>query len=191
MKVLTWEEILTLSLSEYFRRGTALSIGSFDGPHLGHLTLFREVLSYAKNKSLLSGLITFKKPLSSIKMSSEYWGDISTLEERLCIFEKLGFDFCIVIKFDSKFANIEGQEFFEILRDKLNLKFIVEGVDFKCGHKGTYDKDKIEAFCKDNNLSFAFMPLLKRNGERISSTKIRELLHSDSVSEARNLLVQE
>ncbi len=118
-------------------------------------------------------------------------GDISTLEERISVFEKLGFDFCVIIEFNEEFANIEGAAFFETLRDFMKMKFIAEGEDFKCGHKGAFAKDQIEAFCRNNRIDFSFLPLLKKNGERISSSKIRELLHEDFVSEANELLFHE
>lgn len=196
MKVFSWDDILknkgcSSLAADYFARGTALTIGSFDGPHLGHLTLFKEVLNYAEKNGLISGVVTFRKPLPSFKHASSYMGDISTLDERLAVFEKLGFDFSLVIEFDEDFANIEGGIFFEILRDSMNLAFLAEGVDFKCGHKGSYGKDQIERFCLENGLKCSFLPLVKKNGERISSSKIRELLCADSVEEANELLVHE
>lgn len=195
MKVFVWNEILNgaeyESALNYFSKGTALTIGSFDGPHLGHLTLFKEVLRFSRQNNLLSGVISFKKPLPAFKHSDNYMGDISTLEERISVFEKLGFDFCVIIEFNEEFANIEGSAFFETLRDFMKMKFIAEGEDFKCGHRGAFGKNQIEAFCRDNNIDFSFLPLLKRNGERISSSKIRELLHEDFISEANELLFHE
>lgn len=195
MKVFVWNEILNgaeyESALNYFSKGTALTIGSFDGPHLGHLTLFKEVLRFSRQNNLLSGVISFKKPLPAFKHSDNYMGDISTLEERISVFEKLGFDFCVIIEFNEEFANIEGSAFFETLRDFMKMKFIAEGEDFKCGHRGAFGKNQIEIFCRDNNIDFSFLPLLKRNGERISSSKIRELLHEDFISEANELLFHE
>lgn len=195
MKVFVWNEILNgaeyESALNYFSKGTALTIGSFDGPHLGHLTLFKEVLRFSRQNNLLSGVISFKKPLPAFKHSDNYLGDISTLEERISVFEKLGFDFCVIIEFNEEFANIEGSAFFENLHDFMKMKFIAEGEDFKCGHRGAFGKNQIETFCRDNNIDFSFLPLLKRNGERISSSKIRELLHEDFISEANELLFHE
>lgn len=195
MKVFVWNEILNgaeyESALNYFSKGTALTIGSFDGPHLGHLTLFKEVLRFSRQNNLLSGVISFKKPLPAFKHSDNYMGDISTLEERISVFEKLGFDFCVIIEFNEEFANIEGSAFFETLRDFMKMKFIAEGEDFKCGHRGAFGKNQIETFCRDNTIDFSFLPLLKRNGERISSSKIRELLHEDFISEANELLFHE
>lgn len=172
----------------YFEKGSAVSVGSFDGPHRGHFAIFRQVLSFAEKNGILSGLVTFEKPLSSIKEGAGYKGDISTLQERLEIFEKLGFDFVLVIHFDEKIRQIEGKDFFSILKEKLSLKFIAEGEDFHCGHNGSFAKPQIQSFCAENKISSMFVPLVKENGKRISSTLIRNLISEKNMAEANDLL---
>ena len=103
MKIFCWEEIYNLfscsfeeiknSTDSFFLDGTAISVGCFDGPHLGHKFLFSSVLKYSKDNHLKSGLVTFLRPLPSLKFKNEYLGDIATLNQRLSEYEKLGFDF--------------------------------------------------------------------------------------------------
>lgn len=188
MKIITWPDLLKEENQSYFEKGSAVSVGSFDGPHRGHFAIFRQVLSFAEKNGILSGLVTFEKPLSSIKEGSGYKGDISTLQERLEIFEKLGFDFVLVIHFDEKIRQIEGKDFFSILKEKLSLKFIAEGEDFHCGHNGSFAKPQIQAFCAENKISSMFVPLVKENGKRISSTLIRNLISEKNMVEANDLL---
>lgn len=188
MKIITWPDLLKEENQSYFEKGSAVSVGSFDGPHRGHFVIFRQVLSFAEKNGILSGLVTFEKPLSSIKEGAGYKGDISTLQERLEIFEKLGFDFVLVIHFDEKIRQIEGKAFFSILKEKLSLKFIAEGDDFHCGHNGSFAKPQIQAFCAENKISSMFVPLVKENGKRISSTLIRNLISEKNMAEANDLL---
>lgn len=188
MKIITWPDLLKEENQSYFEKGSAVSVGSFDGPHRGHFAVFSQVLSFAEKNGILSGLVTFEKPLSSIKEGAVYKGDISTLQERLEIFAKLGFDFVLVIHFDEKIRQIEGKDFFSILKEKLSLKFIAEGEDFHCGHNGSFAKPQIQAFCAENKISSMFVPLVKENGKRISSTLIRNLISEKNMVEANDLL---
>ncbi len=187
MKVFYWNEIIN-SKESILRKSTALSVGSFDGPHKGHFEIFKEILEFSKENGSLSGLVTFERPVSSIKQGTNYKGDISSLEERLRVFRKIGFDFVVVIHFDEDFKKIEGKEFFEILKNKLNLKCIVEGEDFCCGYKGSFSKEQIQRFCEENEIKSVFVKLVKEDGKRISSTLIRSLLAENNVDEAKKLL---
>ncbi len=188
MKIIAWTDLQNEENQIFFEKGSAVSIGSFDGPHKGHFAIFRKILDFSRQNGTLTGLVTFEKPVSSIKQGDKYKGDISTLEERLEIFRKLGFDFVLVIHFDEKFKQIEGDDFFRVLKEKLKLKCIVEGEDFCCGHNGTFAKPQIQDFCKENKISSFFIELVKEDGKRISSTMIRELLAEKNIDKAERLL---
>ena len=188
MKIIAWTDLQNEENQFFFEKGSAVSIGSFDGPHKGHFEIFKKILEFSRQNGTLSGLVTFEKPVSSIKQGDKYKGDISTLEERLEIFRKLGFDFVLVIHFDEKFKQIEGYDFFRVLKEGLKLKCIVEGEDFCCGHNGTFAKPQIQDFCKENKISSFFIELVKEDGKRISSTMIRKLLAEKNIDKAERLL---
>lgn len=189
MKVISWAELTNDScFAGQFEKGAAVTVGSFDGPHKGHYALFKKVLDFSKKNGTLSGIITFEKPVSSIKQGESYKGDISTLEKRLEIFNSLGFDFVLVIHFDKKFSLLEGSVFFQILKERLNLKFIAEGEDFCCGHNGSFSRMQIQEFCQKNNIEYSFIELVKEDGKRISSTMIRELIAGKHIDMAEKLL---
>ncbi len=189
MKIISWADFLLGNFkNDFINCGTALTIGSFDGPHRGHFAVFKEVLDFSKKNGTKSGIVTFEKPITALKEGKNYKGDISTLQERLKIFSDLGFDFALVIHFDSDFKNISGETFFSILKEKLNLKFVAEGKDFCCGKGGSFGKAEIESFCKKNKIKSQFIELVKEDGKRISSTMIRELLEKNELDEAKSLL---
>ena len=114
MKVFDWNDIQNVK-SDFFEKGSALTIGSFDGPHKGHESLFVSVLNAATEKNLISGIITFKQALPGLKHPVNYAGDIATLQQRLFQYENKGFDFVVVIDFNESFSHISGRDFFEIL----------------------------------------------------------------------------
>lgn len=190
MLTLLWNDLIENGFCKNvdLKNGSAVTVGSFDGPHRGHFAIFKEIFEYSKNHGTKNGIITFERPVSALKEGENYKGDISTLEERLKIFSSLGFDFSVVIHFDENFKNLSGQDFFSILKEKLNLKFIAEGIDFRCGHNGAFGKDEIEAFCAQNGIDSVFVELVKDGGKRISSTMIRELLQKNDLNEAKRLL---
>ena len=95
MKVFDWNDIQNVK-SDFFEKGSALTIGSFDGPHKGHESLFVSVLNAATEKNLISGIITFKQALPGLKHPVNYAGDIATLQQRLFQYENKGFDFVVV-----------------------------------------------------------------------------------------------
>lgn len=182
MKVFSWQEIISKKNVDFFKLGTALSIGCFDGPHKGHQILFNDVLEWGvKNKSL-KGLLTFTKSLSNFKESNVFSKNISTIGQRLKIFEKLGFDFIILVDFNQNFSKLNGTEFFDILTECINLKFLAEGADFKCANKGLCTQQEIKKIAIKNNFICKFERLLNSSESnlKISSSIIKnELLNAN------------
>ena len=190
MNVYEWEKISDFAAD--FRAG--ISIGSFDGIHLGHRTLLKVLVSACKEKNLKSGIITFSRPLPSIKHSDDYDGDLSTLRQRLLGFESLGIDFVVVVDFNEAFAQTTGSDFLLKLKNTFNMKFLAEGIDFRCGYKGATDSQAIKYFCENNNVEYNFVePVYFDNGgeeERVSSSFIRKMIIKGYFSTVQNLLTK-
>lgn len=183
MKIFSWTELSTETQKNipFFSNGTGISIGSFDGIHLGHQKLLKTLVEHCTNQKLLCGVFTFSRPLPSIKHSDDYKGDITTLSQRLEIFEKFGLDFVIVADFNESFASHSGIEFLDTLIKLCNLKFLAEGIDFRCGFKGATDTQAIRYWAEQNKISTIFVdPVFYREGtdeeERISSSYIRGMI---------------
>lgn len=183
MQIFHWKEIQKLFENKHqlfadedFSSG--ISVGSFDGIHLGHSLLIKNLKKSADKSGLKTGIVTFSRPLPSLKFSSTYKGDITTLQQRLQIFDKNGIDFVILVDFSDSFASLSGDVFFEILKKVCNLKYLVEGVDFRCGYKGAFDAASIKSWCENNKVAVDFIkPVIYKSeseGEiRISSSYIR------------------
>lgn len=188
MKIISWEEILN-GKTFFADSGSALTVGSFDGPHKGHYEIFKKVLAYSKEKGTTPVIVTFTRSLTGIKHADDYMGDISSLHKRLLIFEALGFKYCLLIDFSDDFAKLKGDEFFAILKNQLNMRYVCEGEDFSCGNKGSFNAELIKAWAEKNNVNPEFIELVKYNGKRISSSDIRTLLCEHQNKKAESLLI--
>ena len=197
MQIFKWNEILqslaTGSEIPYFKKGCGISVGSFDGLHLGHRKLLSALVQLCKENSLLPGVISFSRPLPSIKHSGDYLGDLSTLAQRLELFEKLGLAFAIIVDFDDSFASMMGADFLNILLNVCNMSLLAEGIDFRCGFKGATDTQAIRYWAEKNNVITSFLdPVYYHEGsdeeERISSSYIRNMIQKGFFTTAQELL---
>ena len=176
--------------------GSGISIGSFDGLHLGHRRIIQELVNLCQKENLLPGIVTFKRPLPLYKHSADYAGDVSTLEQRLNIMEELGIKFAIVLDFTDEIAKISGHEFLTILKNVCNMKIFVEGEDFRCGYKGATDMTAIKYWAEQNEVKTSFVTqVLYKPGtdeeERISSSYIRSMIKKGFFSTANELLCRD
>ena len=190
MKVFAWNDILQIisgkiPVSDLFEKGTAISVGSFDGPHIGHEKLLQALLKEQAERNFVPGVITFRRPLTGYKCPSEYKGDVSTLEQRLAFFKNYGIAFAVVIDFSDDFGRIEGRVFLEYLVKYLNMKFIAEGRDFHCGYHGATGIDQMCEYSKEVGFETCIVPPVLYEAERVSSSRIRQAVLDaamDSVS---------
>lgn len=126
-KVFTWEQVLNGEFPiQWKNKGVALSVGNFDGIHLGHFALIDKLKSYT---DLISGLVIFKNLSSSLK---NYESDeVETLYQKVALCSKKALDFVVVIDFSSHFSRMEGDTFIDLLLEYLNMKVMIEGQDFR------------------------------------------------------------
>ena len=113
------------------RSQSVLTVGSYDGLHLGHQKLLNTLVENAKMHDLESVCITFDPhPRSIIEKNPNNFSLIMNLNQKLSILEKLGLNFVYVIKFTKKFSNITAADFMSnIIIPKFNPKIILTGVN--------------------------------------------------------------
>ncbi len=184
IKIFSYEDIVEERFPlEYKKMGTALSIGSFDGLHLGHVEILNKLL---ENKTYVPGVITFTSSVKNAFNSSEK--DIYSLDEKLKLLESKGLKFAIVIDFSPQIATMDGVKFLSMVADKIGLKFLAEGMDFNCGYKGQTGIKEIESLSKIMNFKFSVVPDVIFEGERISSSRIRESIALGHYDKAEKML---
>lgn len=185
MQVISWQKILKAFLADQSLCGfSAITVGSFDGIHLGHQVLLDEVLSQPE---VLKGVVTFSRP-TRLKKSKNYAGDILTTRLKLKMLEDLGFDFVILIDFSKEFSKTTGLEFFKILVKTIQMKALVVGKDFSCGFQHSTNILDIEKIAKDYSFTVKAIDRIFLNGENISSSSIRNAIQNADFSFAKKLL---
>lgn len=191
MKILNWEQLD--DNKEFFSLPSGISAGSFDGIHQGHRELLKTLVENCRKNNYVPGVLTFTRPLPSIKHSDDYKGDISTLNQRLKIFEELGIEFVIIVDFKEAFSSLSGKQFLDILKNKCRMKLLAEGIDFRCGYKGATDASAIRYWAAQNEVTAVFVePVYFKPGteeeERVSSSFIRSMILKGFCATASEML---
>jgi riboflavin kinase/FMN adenylyltransferase len=166
-------------------QGTALTVGTFDGPHLGHAALFDDVLA---QKDLAPGVVTFAKPPASLWRPDTFPGLIVPLEERLAFLRQKGFAFAVVIDFSKQFSIIKGSEFLAALARNCGMRFLSEGAGFRAGYQGAWDIPAIEMLSKEMGFRLSIQEPRLFQGERISSSRIRQAMRNGDFALAEQML---
>ena len=171
------------------QRPTVVTLGVFDGLHLGHQQIMRTVVERARVVCAVPTAITFDPHPRAVLHPDSAPPLLQTLDQRLANFEVLGIEQAIVIRFDKAFATIDAESFIrKILYERLHCKEVHIGKDFAfgCGRQGNIGLlRKVGAelgFVADE------VPEVQFRGRRISSSVIRELLATGNVNLARRML---
>ncbi len=175
--------------SNFFLNGTVLTIGDFDGVHLGHHQLLVTALARARTLNLLSVVLIFEPQPQEYFSKEEKPFRLITLKDKLKFFEAMGIDYVIVQKFNKKFSELTAEKFIEqVLIRKLYVKEIIIGYDFKFGYKRIGDFSLLAERSKKFGFIVKQIPAFVKNDQIASSTSIRRLLHSANFIEAEKLL---
>lgn len=165
-----------------------VTIGNFDGVHLGHQQLFSEVVNRAARNNGKSTVVTFDPhPLRVLRPDTIKL--ISTIEQKIEQIEKAGIDLLVIIPFDRKFAATSAEQFVQkILLETIGMQELVVGYDYAFGKGRSGDT----TFLKEQGAQLGFPvtviePFYKEK-LLVSSSKIRELVHTGRMLDARKLL---
>lgn len=170
--------------------GVAVSIGVFDGVHLGHRQMLQALFNDAASLGdLPMGAITFDRhPLATIapERAPEL---ISTPDERLALFEEAGLDFAAVLTFDERMRALPPDEFVRlVLADGLGARLVVVGAGFRFGLNAAGDVDELRRLGDHFGFAVEAIQLLETGSGPISSTLIRRALADGDVGAAAGLL---
>jgi riboflavin kinase/FMN adenylyltransferase len=166
----------------------ALAMGYFDGVHLGHQKVILEAKKHAEEKGICSAVMTFDPHPSVVLGKSEQQIQyITPLSEKIKIIEKLGIDYLFIINFTTDFANLLPQEFIDQYVIGLNVMHAVAGFDFTYGRMGKGTMETLP-FHSRNQFSFSIIPKLTQGDEKVSSTRIRNLLKQGRTDSLLSLL---
>ena len=154
-----------------------VTIGNFDGIHLGHRALIDNVVADANSKNYRSALITFEPHPQEIINPKKIMSRICTNYHQFHLFEKLGLDEVHLIPFTEKLSRMEPEKFaHQFIINRFNLKKLVIGYDFRFGRYRSGDSKLLENLSKKFNFSLEEISPIKKKGHTVSSSLIRTLI---------------
>jgi riboflavin kinase/FMN adenylyltransferase len=168
---------------------SVITLGNFDGLHLGHQELIRKVIRRAKETDARSIVVTFRPHPLKILAPEKCPPLISIYEEKIRLFEKLGIDVLVKIPFTLEFAKMTPGDFVKgILCDMLGAKEIFVGFNYRFGRGREGNITTLKALGERLGFTVREVEQVSLDGEVISSTKIRHLLRDGEVEHAARLL---
>ncbi len=168
---------------------TALTVGAFDGIHLGHKALIQETLKTAQTLKIESALLTFDPHPRKVLQPQLKLKLLTTLEEKIKLIEKEGISNLIILPFTKSIAELSPELFVEkYLVDMLKVKTIIVGFNFYFGRGRTGNTELLKRLGEKYHFSVNILPPVKIGNRTVSSTLIRELLLKGEVEEANSLL---
>lgn len=153
----------------------ALTIGNFDGVHLGHQALLRVLIEQAKKRTLPTVLITFQPNAKQFFSKEKNTSRISSFSDKISQLCNNGIDYVVVLKFNERFSQLSAQDFLLLLKESVNPRYLLIGNDFRFGHQRTGDKELIQSFFQNECEVFIFNEV-QLDAKRVSSTAIRRSL---------------
>jgi len=164
--------------------GVVLTIGVFDGVHLGHQALIRRVVERARALGGRAVVLTFHPHPRSVVAPRSHWGYLCSLEERIARIAELGVDLLIVLRFTPELAATPAEAFVRELAGHMPLAELHVGADFGLGKDRRGDVALLERLGQE--LGFALHPAAPvcLDGRVVSSTHIRALIQAGQVAEA-------
>jgi riboflavin kinase / FMN adenylyltransferase len=170
-------------------RRTAVTVGNFDGLHLGHQEILQSVLERARTTGQRAAVITFDPHPMRVLRPDRAPLMIQTLAQRLAGFEQMGLDAALVLRFDQALSVVSPEEFIErILVGGLRAGAILVGANFRFGHRGAGDVRLLGEFGKRDGFDVEIVPPVEVGGQIVSSTAIRGAVASGDVAGAIPLL---
>jgi riboflavin kinase/FMN adenylyltransferase len=167
---------------------SAVSIGVFDGVHLGHRHLLGELMASAKESGYLSGVVTFDRHPLEVLAPHKEMRYLTTLEDKLHLLGETGLDFVVALPFTRQLAQTTARDFVQSLVDRLRMRELWTGPDFALGSGREGNRSYLTDLGEELGFSLHRLDPVEHRGSVISSSRIRALMMEGSVREAASLL---
>jgi riboflavin kinase/FMN adenylyltransferase len=165
----------------------ALTVGSFDGVHLGHLDVIRHTVEAAAGEQAQPALITFEPHPRCVLDPANCPQSITTLQEKLALIEGAGIKHAIVIRFDRELSALSPQEFIDRLSAAMEIKRWVIGYDFAFGRGRTGNAE----WLRSHGHAVDVIPPFTMGSRELHSSEVRRLITAGDIEEANRLLGRE
>jgi len=166
-----------------------LAIGNFDGVHLGHAALIRQLVAAAERLQLAPTVLTFEPHPREFFAPESAPARLTTFREKLELLSDLGVRQCMISPFNAAFAGLSADEFIEqVLVRGLKLKHLIIGDDFRFGRGRAGDFELLKAAGQRFGFTVEAMQSVTLDGERVSSSAVRRALAAGDMAHAARLL---
>ncbi len=170
-------------------KNPAITIGNFDGVHMGHRALFQIVKKWAAELNGVSVVLTFDPHPLEVLNPKKAPSFITTQRHKLDLIASCGIDATIVIPFDREFSHISAREFVEVvLVEKIGTRAIVVGNDYRFGHGREGDIPFLRQLGKLHGFEVEIVTEIKFDNTHVSSTSIRRLIANGNIRVANEML---
>ncbi len=169
-------------------QSVALTIGNFDGVHLGHQGLLNALRSEARQRDLQTAVVIFEPHPREFFTPQQAPARLTSLREKLEILGESGIDRVYLCRFNAHFAQINAADFMQTLHEKLAVKFVLIGNDFRFGRGRTGDFALMEKVGAERGFTVQAMRSVLREGVRVSSTAVRAALAAGQMNLAQRYL---
>ncbi len=165
-----------------------LSIGSFDGVHLGHRTLLNYATQVAHQQHMQIAVITFSNHPSSVVRPDKSTAFLCTIEHKIQLLKQANIDQLFLLPFTKELAELSAEQFLSQLQHSLAFKALIVGDDTHIGKNRHGNKNTVLEIAKKLDFSVEYFPDVTLDGERISSSRIREYLQRGDLKQAEKYL---
>ncbi len=182
--------MVSLSIKDYdLKSPSVITVGTFDGIHLGHQKLIKRVLDISKKENLNSIILSFYPHPKIVLNNNPEISLLNTLEEKKEILNSYDIDYLILKEFTKEFSRLSPLEFVrDILVKKLNVKHIVIGYDHHFGRNRDASVSQLKEFSKIFDFKVTEVKALVENNISVSSTKIRAFIKEGNFINANKFL---
>lgn len=167
---------------------SAVTIGNFDGIHLGHQKLIQTVLDCSEKEGLKSVVFSFNPHPVEFFGRKDGFKTMFSVEEKKYVIGSLGVDILIQYPFNREFAGMSPEEFMNLLVEKTNCKILVVGENYCFGRDRVGNIDTLKELGKKRNIKVIGIPRVKIHDVRVSSTRIRGLINYGDMETVTKLL---
>jgi riboflavin kinase/FMN adenylyltransferase len=169
-------------------KDTLLTIGVFDGVHLGHRYLISRLKELAKQQGLLSGVVTFHQHPQEVLLPQTKLPFLTNLAQRTNLLKNEGVDAIITLSFTRELAQLSPRQFLGLLEKYLRMRGVIIGPDFALGRNREGNTETLRRLGQEMGFSVTVVPPIIIDGEVVSSTAIRNALAQGNMKRVQNLV---
>ena len=168
---------------------SVVTIGTFDGVHLGHRKIIKRLVKIAKKKNLQSVVLTFFPHPRMVLQKDADIKLINSIDEKYKLLKSLGVDYLVIKEFTPEFSRLSAKEYVrDLLINTLHTKHIIVGYDHHFGRNRTANIDDLKSFAKIYDFDITEISAKEVGEVAVSSTKIRQALTKGNVKKANKYL---